>query len=162
WLDIGANIFRFCARHGRDDQNRWHFSIDREGRTIEANKSIYVDGFALIGVSEFIRATGDAEAKRLAMETFDSVVKRLSTPGSYLTFPYEIPAGMRVHGISMLFSYAFDLLAQATGNAQVAREALRHADMVMDLFRRPERGALLEFVREDGSTEDSPAGRCVV
>src|SRR5205814_6621843 len=132
------------------------------GLRIDGDRRMDAAGCAISGLRAFVRASGDVEARRLAPQTFHSVLKRLPAPGPYLTFPYEIPAGMRVHGVSMIFSYAFDLLAQATGDARVAREALRHADAVMDVFRRPERRALLEFVREDGSTEDSPAGRCVV
>jgi N-acylglucosamine 2-epimerase len=162
FLDIAAQIWKFCQKHGRDDKGRWVFRVDRDGKIVEGEKTIYVDGFAIIGLSEYIKATDDPEARKLAIETFESVENRLPKPGSYLTFPYEIPAGLKVHGVSMIFSYAFDELAQATGDARIASAALREANLVMDHFRHPERKALMEFVRPDGSTEDSPAGRCIV
>jgi len=162
WLDIAAQIFRFCAKYGRDEEGRWIFRVDREGRPLEGATSIYVDGFALQGLSEFIRATDDAEAKSLALATFRNVSARLAQPGSYETAPYAVPAGLKAHGVSMIFSNAFFELSRSLGDPQIARAALDQATQVMDHFRRPDKQVLLEYVQLDGTAQDSPIGRCVV
>jgi len=162
WLDIATQIFQFCAKYGRDDQGQWLFRVTRDGEPIEGATSIFSDGFALKGFSEYFRATGDENAKRLAMETYHNVQQRLAKPGSYKTDPEPIPPGMKAHAISMIFSAAFFELSEATGNQDVAQAALYQANQVMDVFRRPEKKAILELVELDDTLQDSPAGRSVV
>jgi N-acylglucosamine 2-epimerase len=162
WLDIAAQIFRFCAKHGRDDQGHWVFRVGSDGRIIEGATSIFAESFALLGCCEYFRAAGDTSALGLAKETYESTTVRLAVPGSYQIAPYEIPPGLEAHAISMAFSFAFHELAVVTNDDRVRQSALAHALKVMDRYRRPERKALLEYVRPDGSLEDSPAGRVVI
>ncbi len=162
WLDAAAAIYAFCARHGRDGQGRWVFRLDADGGTLEGATSIFTDSFAMLGCCEYHRASGDAGALQLAIETWRNVAARLAVPGSYPIAPYELPPGLEAHGVSMAFSLACHELALLTRDADVQRQALAFAVSVMDRFRRPQRRALMEFVREDGSLDDSPAGRTVV
>ncbi len=163
YLDIAAQIVRFTARHGRDDEGRWIFRVDRDGKPVEGPISIYVDGFALQGLAEFIQVTNDSDAKKLALETYENVERRLANPSTVATFPYPLPEGIKAHGISMIFSYANHELAKATGDARVAATALKHANMIMDEYRRPQRQLLLEHLTTDGQEQmDTPIGRTVV
>ncbi|MEX0777182.1 MAG: AGE family epimerase/isomerase [Phycisphaeraceae bacterium] len=162
WLDTAAGLVQFCARHGRDEQGRWVFRVSPEGRLIEGAISIGTDSFALLGLCEYYRASGDAAALRLARDTYDSVTHRLWLPGPYPLAPYEIPPGLDAHAISMAFSLAFHELALVTKDDGIGRAALACAVKVMDRFRQPQRRALVEFVHLDGALEDSPPGRAVV
>ncbi len=162
WLDIAHNLYRFIRAHGRDADGNWVYHTTRDGRILEGATSIYADGFALYGLAEYYRATGDEEAKRLGLETYGRVVERLARPGSYLTAPYVVPEGMKCHGVSMLFSLAFWEFGRAIGEAGVVAEGYRHTLEVMDHFRRPELQALLEYITLDNRAVDTPEGRCIV
>ncbi len=161
WLDIAGQIYRFCVKHGRDGNGHWIFRADQDGGVLEGDTSIYVDGFAIIGLTEYFRATGDSEALAIAEQTAGSVMSRLAMPG-YASFPYPIPAGLKAHAISMIFSYAFDELSQVSGDPLIGQAAAQHARQVMDHFRHPEKRAVMEFVKPDGSVDDSAAGRWVM
>jgi N-acylglucosamine 2-epimerase len=163
WLDIATRILQFCLAHGRDEDGRWVFKVDAEGHVLEPATSIYVDGFFLQGVSEWLRAVDDAAVRIVALDTFENVRRRLAVPGSYASAPYAVPAGMKAHGISMIFSSAFFELGQVTGEQAVRDEALAHAEQVMCDFWRPELDALLEYVTQDGLPRtDLPLGRVVI
>jgi len=162
WLDVARQLVEFTSRCGRNDKGEWIFSVDRDGNELEGAKTIYVDGFAVQGLAEYVRVTGDDKAKQLALDTFESMQNRLATPGSYPTWPYPIPDGMKAHGVSMICSYAYHELAKATGDQRVRDAALEHANMVLDDYRKPDKQALMEYVALDGSFVDSPEGRCVV
>jgi N-acylglucosamine 2-epimerase len=162
FLDLATDIARFSLRHGRDERGHWVFCVDAQGKVLEGDKSIYADGFAIMGLVELFHATGDRAFLTPAIETFATVQRRLAQPGSYRTSPYDIPPGLKAHGVSMLFSLAYFELSLATGDPTIAAAALRLADEVMDYFRRPDRRALVEHVTLDGGFEDSPAGRAVV
>ena len=162
WLEIARGIAGFCLEHGRDDSGRWVFALGPDGSVKEGPMSIYADGFAIIGLTEFARAAGDEAAIRAAIETFENVSARLEEPGSYGTAPYEIPTGAKAHGVSMIFSHAFGELADFLDDEVIGEAAAHHCDEVLDVFLKPERRLLYEYVGLDGSIIDSPQGRSIV
>ncbi len=162
WLDVARNIFDFVAAHGRDDQGRWNYWVDAYGEVVEGPNSIYSDGFAIMGMTEFARATGEQQAIDIAFETCESARERLARPGSYLTAPYIVPEGAKAHGVSMIFSSVFYELGRFLEDDDIMAAGYDHALQVMEDFRRPEKLCLLEYVGLDGSVLDSPEGRVVV
>lgn len=50
-----------------------YWSLDYKGRPLELKKQIYALGFAIYGLSEYYRATGDEEALAYAIHLFDSI-----------------------------------------------------------------------------------------
>ena len=123
--------------------------------------SIYCDGFAIYGFTEFARATGNTEAIELARQAYENVLPRLAQPGSYQTHPLPIPAGTKAHGISMIFASAFGELGDYLNDRTITDAALAHATQVMDAFRRPADRRLYEFVSLDDAVLQSPPGRVV-
>ena len=83
WLDAAQHIFEFAKRYGRDDQGRWVFAVDAQGNVLQGATSIYADGFAIYGLTEFARATGSQEAIDLALATYENVQQRLARPGRH-------------------------------------------------------------------------------
>lgn len=162
WLRRAREIFEFAAAHGRDRSGRWCFRISPDGHVLTGPTSIYADGFAIIGFTELYRASGDKRALALALETFDAVLPRLGRWAEMETAPYVIPPGMKTHGVSMIYSHAFDTLADATADPRVAEAALFHLGEVMDRYLRARRGLLVEYLNLDNTLADTPAGRTVV
>ncbi|MCD6365444.1 MAG: AGE family epimerase/isomerase [Planctomycetes bacterium] len=163
WLDVATGLVAFCRRYGRDEEGRWCFALSAEGQIKQGAVSIYADGFAMYGLTEYYLATGDEAALELAIETYDNVQARLARPGSYKTAPYEIPAGAKVHGISMIFSLVFDELGRAAGRDDITAAGLEHARMVMSDFLQADSGLILEYVpAAGGGVLDGPQGRVVV
>ena len=50
-----------------------YWSLDREGRPCDRKKQIYALGFAIYGLSEYARATGDSEALEYAVRLFHDI-----------------------------------------------------------------------------------------
>ncbi len=162
WLNTARHIFEFVKKHGRDEAGQWVFAVDKNGHTLQGATSIYADGFAIYGLTELARATGDQKAIAQALETYHNVQRRLAKPGSYQTAPYPLPEGVKAHGISMIFSHAFNELGQFLGDEQIIEASLHHAAEVMDVYRRPERQMLFEFVSLDNALLNTPRGRAIV
>jgi len=161
WLDVAENIFEFVLPNGRDEEGCWVCWLDENGRIKEGANSIYSDGFAIMGMTEYARATGDERAIEAALETYGNVQKRLALPGSYLTAPYVVPAGGKAHGVSMIFSTVFHELGKLSGDAEILQAGYRHVEQIMNEFLRPDRKLLLEYVSLDGSELGSQVGRAV-
>jgi N-acylglucosamine 2-epimerase len=162
WLEAAWHIFDFVKRYGRDGQGRWVFCLDKDGRITQGATSIYADGFAIYGLTELARATGDQEAIDLAVETYDNVQRRLARPGSYQTAPFEVPEDGKAHAVSMIFSLVFNELGHYLGDQAMIEAGLFHAGEVMDVYLRPDRQLLYELVRTDNTLIDTPQGRSVV
>lgn len=162
WLRRAVDIFEFVAAHGRDADGRWCFRASADGQILTGATSIYADGFAIIGMTELYRGTGDRRVLSVAMETFEQLLPRLNQWAAMQTAPYAIPAGMKTHGVSMMFSHAFDLLSEVTSDERVKREAEHHCLEVMDYYLRADTGLVHEYLNLDNTTADTPAGRAVV
>jgi N-acylglucosamine 2-epimerase len=163
YLDIADQIRQFCCSHGWHPDGGWRLCVDASGAEVRGRESIYVDGFAIYALAEFILATGDADAQTWARRTASHVLTVLDQPHDRVPhFPYPVPPGMRMHGIPMIFSLSFHTLAEALGDERCARTARELSDDVMNRFCRPDRGLILERIRDDGTEAPGPEGTAVV
>jgi mannobiose 2-epimerase len=73
-LDLAAKGMEFLrARLLDPEHGGWHWKVARDGGVVDPAKLIYGESFALYGVAAFARRTGDPEARRLAIESFDRI-----------------------------------------------------------------------------------------
>lgn len=162
YLDVATGLFNYLLNTGRDDNGRWLYRFDQQGNVLDKDISIYVDGFVLIGMTEYYIATKDERAKQIALETYENTLWRLNHPGSYNVAPYVITDGMKTHGVNMIFSYFYYQLGKATGRKDICDEGYRLALEVINHFYVKEKDAILEFVTVDGQFTDTPQGRACV
>jgi N-acylglucosamine 2-epimerase len=162
WIDFAEHIFNYLITHGRDEQGRWVFRLDKDGKPLDGPISIYVDGFVMAGLTEFYSVTGNTRAKELALETYENTRARIAQPGGYEVAPYVLEPGTKTHGVAMVFALFYYELGQALARTDIERDALSHAYQVLNDFYRPERDAIVEFVTLDGQFIDSPEGRACV
>lgn len=162
WLDAAENIFEFVVKHGRDGSGRWVYSVGADGQPTKGATSIFTDGFAILGLTELARATGDGRPTALALETYHRVAKVLERPETCPVDPYPPLQGLKTHAVAMSFALAFYELGDYLGEREILDAALVQARDVMDVFRRPNENVLLEFVDADNRFVDSPRGRSIV
>lgn len=162
WLDIAHGLFSYLSKNGRDSNGKWMYLLDEKGNVLEDDISIYVDGFVLNGMGEYYKATGNKEAAKIAIETYENVKSRLSKPGSYKIAPYSIPEGMKTHGINMIFSFFFYNLGKILNRQDICETGYNLAREILDDFYSPEKDAVLEFVTLTGKYSDTPQGRTCV
>lgn len=162
WLNIANHLFQFIKKYGRDKDGKWVYLVDAKGKIKEGAISIYADGFALYGLTEYYRATNNQTALELAQSTYLSILDQLRHPGSYLTAPYDLPKGIKAHGIPMIFAHTFEEYGLAIKNAAVLKEARALAQEIMDHFVHPQDKFVYEFIKEDNTLWDDPQGRALV
>lgn len=162
WLEVARQIVDFVKKYGRDKEGRWVFAVDKYGHVLQGATSIYSDGFAIYGLTEYARATADEEAIDLALATYANVEERLARPGSYETAPYTIPAGAKAHAVAMIFALAFHELGHFLHDEDILASGHMQAEDVMTAFLRPEQHLLYEYVSLDNRLLDTPQGRAIV
>lgn len=162
WLKVAHGLFDFCRRAGMDENECCRFRTARDGSPIDGPLSIVTDCFAIYGMVEYARATGNFEALDIAGRTYRSVDRRLRSGKPFGTAPYPLPVGMKAHRYSMQCSLMFHELGSPLGLPDILESAADHSRQVMEHFVRPEHRALVEYVNLDGSFSDSPPGRTMV
>jgi len=133
WRDRARRIAKFCCDHGwLESEQGWALLLDRAGQVKRGYESIYVDAFAVYGMSELARATGDSAWADRAEQTADAAMQRIAVSGDQLPhFPYGIRPGTKPHGVPMIWSLKLASLGAASGNprwSQIARGMLEEID----------------------------------
>jgi N-acylglucosamine 2-epimerase len=167
WLKLATDICTFVSRNGWDDSadgvGGWRLLLDGDGNVLRGAESIYVDGFAIYGLTQLARATGDDEILRLARHTADSVLSRLARPHDQLPhWPYEVPPGARVHGMPMLFSLVLWELGQLLNEDKYRDVASEMSGEIFAKFHRQDRNVVVERINVNGSEYSAPLGTAVV
>jgi len=162
WRQAAVNQYRFLKKCGRDDNGWWVFLVDERGRVLQGESSIITDAFAILGLVEYFRMSGDEEALAIAEQTAVTCRERLARPGTYKTAPYPTPPGMKAHREAMQFSLAFCELGHALRDDELIQAGLAYGREVLDHFYRADREVLLEYLGLDNSVWATPAGRAMV
>ncbi len=162
YLEFAKGIFEYLLNIRKENGRVWNYLYSVEGKVKEGPISIYVDGFVLCGMTEYFVATGDEDAKEMALEIYEDTLKRLSVPHEIKVAPYVIPRGMKTHGVNMIFSFFYYNLGKALGREDICAEGVKLAREVLRKFYVKEKDAVLEFINEDGSFSDTPEGRTCV
>jgi len=162
WLRIADNVAAFLMSHGRDADGAWAFRLHQDGTVAEPATSIYADAFAMYGLAEYARATGNEQALAIAHETFRRTSPLLDDHTTIPTEPLRIPENLQSHGPSMIFALKYHDLGVLTGNKQIIDRALQLAEIVMAQHLKPERELLYEFVHPGGALADTDAGNTFV
>ena len=120
WRDRALSVASFCVQHGwLSKELGWALLLTEEGQVKRGSESIYVDAFAIYGMSELARATGDSTWLQRARETADGAVDRIERMGDQIPhFPYPLLPGSKPHGVPMIYSLKLAALAQATGDSK--------------------------------------------
>ena len=163
WLDLAKHICNFAVRFGWDEQvGGWVLCLSGDGKVIRGCDSIYVDSFAIYGLTALARATGDDQYTALAQKTADHALRRLAMPHDEIPhFPYPVPKGARVHGIDMMFALMFWELGQCVDEDKYREAAIVHCDEVFGHYYRPDRDMLLERIAADRSEFPPPLGTTI-
>lgn len=159
WLEVAERLFEFWYSVGKRENWRWPAKVDREGNTLQGDTDVYTDGFAIMGLTEYARATGDERAVQAALDTFEIANERIQAGGEEIFRPDTLPPGSRLHGISMIFATVFHELGKLVDDAQILKAGHSHALQILDDYLKPEYKLLLEHVALDGSELNDPIGR---
>ncbi|MGD9496144.1 MAG: AGE family epimerase/isomerase [Armatimonadota bacterium] len=162
WLAVAEDIIELILPIGPRVGWVWPQTLRRNGTPGAPSANIYNDGFILMGLSEYIRATGRAEAIEAAYATWESVQRRMVSANARLAGERDLGANAACHGISMIFSLVYHELGMTLADAEILAAGHAHAERVQDLFLDEETGLVREYRRADGANLNGPTGRVCI
>lgn len=163
WLALAESGYRFLTQHGRDDQGRYYFALNRQGVPTMAPYSVYSECFAAMGCAAYYRASGDPEAREEAGRAYQNYLGRQQRPKGEWTKELQGRAPMQTLGFHMGNANLLTVLSDCLGeppDESVIREAV---ETVLNTFWSPEHKLLFENVRMDGHPDlESMGGRHLI
>jgi N-acylglucosamine 2-epimerase len=161
WLEMATHGAEFLARHGRDAEGNWYFSLTRNGQPLVQPYNVFSDCFAAMAFSQYARASGRDWAKDIALQAYQNVLRRKVNPKGRYSKAYPGTRPMKSLAVPMILANLTLemewLLPTETLNA-VLDETVQE---VMTDFLEPTRGLLLENVSPDGDSLDCFEGRLI-
>ena len=147
-LDAARMTKEFTFKHCRDENGYWISEVTRDGTFVQGSFNIYGDMYMVLGLTEYYIATGDKEARDIAIESAHGVNERI------VSLDYQHLGG---HGVGhepgtkrlgtwQHFLSTLTPLARETndyGITMLARMCVRN---IMERHYRPEYGVAFEYL----------------
>jgi N-acylglucosamine 2-epimerase len=161
WLDIATHGADFLAKHGRDADGNWYFSLDRVGNPLTQPYNIFSDCFAAMAFSQYALAMGDEESKAIALQAYNNVLRRKDNPKGQYSKAYPGTRYLKSLAVPMILAnltLEMDWLLSPETLETVLAQTVKE---VMTDFLDAERGLMFENVQPDGSHLDCFDGRLI-
>jgi N-acylglucosamine 2-epimerase len=161
WLDMAKLGADFLKRHGQDADGKWFFSLTREGRPLIQPCNIYSDCFAAMAFSEYAKASGDEQARELALSTYRQILTRRENPkGKYAK---QVPGTrpMMAMGMPMILLNITQELRWMLDGSEADTICRQSLSSLFKDFLDPASGIFHENVAPDGTKLDCFEGRVI-
>ena len=158
WLKIAKSGIDFIKNYGMDTEGNFYFSTTKQGEALVKPYNIFSDCFAAMAFSQYAIATGDEKIKQLAINTYYNIIKKKDNPkGHYEKNTNARP--LKSFALPMILSNLVLELEDVLTKEEVEKTIDYSIHEVMEVFLDKDSGLIYEFVRPDGSHEDSFNGR---
>jgi N-acylglucosamine 2-epimerase len=159
WLKIAANGANFLAKHGRDREGNWYFSLDRAGNPLIQPYNIFSDCFAAMAFSKYALISGKDWAKEIALQAYNNVLRRQDNPKGKYTKAHPHTRPMKSLAVPMILANLSLEMEWLLDNNTLDAVLDRTVQEVMEDFFDRESGLMYENVAPDGSHIDCFEGR---
>ncbi|GGK33986.1 N-acylglucosamine 2-epimerase [Yeosuana aromativorans] len=160
WLKIAKNGIDFIKNHGMTNDGDFYFSVAKNGVPLIQPYNIFSDCFAAMAFSQYAVASGDESVKQLAVQTYFNILKKQNNPKG----AYEKSTGnrsLKSFALPMILSNLVLELEQFLDKDEVEKMIDTSINDIMTIFLDKESGLIYEFVKPDGSLENSFNGRLI-
>jgi N-acylglucosamine 2-epimerase len=161
WLDIATHGADFLAKHGRDADGNWYFSLDRAGNPLTQPYNIFSDCFAAMAFSQYALASGDEESKAIALQAYNNVLRRKDNPKGQYSKTYPGTRSLKSLAVPMILANLTLEMAWLLSPQTLETVLAQTVKEVMMDFLDAERGLMFENVQPDGSHLDCFDGRLI-
>ena len=158
WLQVAKQGIDFIRNKAIDSKGNFYFSTTADGTPLVQPYNIFSDCFAAMAFSQYAVATGDEAMKNLAIQTYHNILKKKDNPKG----EYEKSTGLRSlksFALPMILSNLVMELEAVLDVNEVEKTIDISIHEIMDVFLDKKSGLIYEFVKPDGSLEDSYNGR---
>ncbi|UCD49966.1 MAG: AGE family epimerase/isomerase [Phycisphaerales bacterium] len=161
WLDIAAKGAEFLLWHGMDAQGNWYFALDQRGAPLVRPYNIFSDCFAVMALSQYALASGDAKAKETARQTYHNILARKDNPKGKYSKVVPGTRPLKSLGLPMILANLVFEMEWMLDEAVLEEMLDMCVREVTTEFLDADRQLLFENISPDGSHPDCFDGRLI-
>lgn len=161
WLQIAKNGAEFLAKNGRDKEGNWYFALNSKGEPLIQPYNIFSDCFAAMAFSQYAKASQSEEAREIALQAYNNVLRRQNNPKGKYNKIYPGTRVMKSLAVPMILanlSLEMDWLLESNVLDTVLERTVKE---IMTDFLKSDRELLYESVALDGSLVECFDGRLI-
>lgn len=160
WLDCAVQGAEFLKKYGHDGNYDFYFSVTREGKPIVHPYNIFSNTFACMAFAQLAKASGSAEYADIAKKTFNRILERRTNPKGKWSKIVPGTRPMKDFALPMIISNMALEVEDIINDKDLIEKTIDFSvSEVLNVFYRPEIGAIVENVALDGSLLDCFEGR---
>lgn len=172
WLEAAHLGCKFIMEHCFDADGRMFFQVTQDGRPLRKRRYIFSETFAVIGLAEYYKATGNKEALDKAREIYKLLISIYEDPSNdpYKITPkfYAETRAAKAMAVPMILLNVNSIIREidkeaCDANCEIDYDAMaeKYSNEILNDFLKPNEKALFETVGPNGERLDTPAGRCI-
>ncbi|MEN6372731.1 MAG: AGE family epimerase/isomerase [Armatimonadota bacterium] len=161
WLETARHGADFLRKHGKDENGDWYFALDRAGDPLVQPYNVLSDCFAAMAFSQYALASGNEEAKTIAKQAFDNVLRRKDNPKGKYTKAYPGTRPMKAFALPMMISSLFSEMEWMLPADYTKSTLTGIIEEVMNDFVDRDMGLIFEYVTPDAKHIDCFDGRLI-
>lgn len=161
WLQIAHKGADFLAINGRDEEGNWYFALNSKGEPLIQPYNIFSDCFAAMAFSQYAKASQSEEAREIALQAYNNVLRRQDNPKGKYNKIYPGTRELKSLAVPMILanlSLEMDWLLESNLLDTVLERTVKE---IMTDFLNSDRKLLYENVALDGSLIDCFDGRLI-
>lgn len=161
WKEMAIHGADFLAKHGRDKNGDFYFSLTQDGTPLIQPYNIFSDCFAAMGFGALYKIQPDPLYADIAKDTFDNILDRRCCPkGKYLK---NVPGtrDLRNFSLPMILANLSLELEHVIGQDFVDNFIEQLIEEILHDFYNEDFGLLFENINPDGTFNDSFEGRLI-
>jgi len=161
WLEAAKLGVNFLRKYFFDSEGRMYFSVTCDGKPLYKPWSIFSETFAIIGMAEYAKASGDEDVLKMAQNIYWNVIKWVNTPGYLSSYTYPKTRKVESHAIPMILLATTQELSHIVKDVRFSKIIDECLNKILYRHTKDKEKALFENISADGSRLDSPQGRCI-
>ena len=160
WLAAARHIHDFIMRCGFDSDGRMFFAVTAEGKPLRKRRYLFTETFAVIGLAEYARATGDQAALQRAIATYRLVIDCMNDPARLEPKVFPQTRKTIAHNVSMIMLATTQELRLAAPHDALYDAIVDAAlDQIINCFLDDAARAVFEVLGADFQRLDTVDGR---
>lgn len=161
WLDMSRLGVDFLRKHGRDKEGNFYFSLNQKGEPLIQPYNIFSDCFAAMAFSQYHKATGEEEVGRLAVQTYEQILKRRNNPKGMYNKIYPATRPLKNFALPMILSNLCLEMGGLLDASRVEETIDNCVREVMENFLDKDSLLIYENVLDNNQFSDSFEGRLI-
>jgi len=161
WLEAAKSGVKFLCKYFFNSEGRMYFAVTYDGKPLYKPWSIFSETFAIIGLAEYAKASGDEDALKMAQDIYGKVIKWVNTPGYLSSHTYPKTRKVESHAIPMILLLTTQELSHIVGDSRFNKIIDECLDKILYRHTKDKEKALFENISPERERLDSPQGRCI-